>query len=217
MTDSGARLVPLTLAGPVGALEAVLTERADGAHAITAVVCHPHPLYGGTLHNKVVHRTAATLFELGAAVLRFNFRGAGKSEGRHDAGAGELEDARAAWRFMRERHPNARRWLAGFSFGSWIAGRLATEEPDVERVLLIAPPFKRSNFDFMRRARVPKLVIQGTRDDICPPAMLEAQFATWGEPKRLVMVEGAGHFFDRKLDALADAVRELFGGVGESA
>jgi len=207
---SAQRLVHTTLPGPAGALEAVLQERASGEHAITAVVCHPHPLYGGTLHNKVVHRVASAFHALGAAVLRFNFRGVGRSEGRHDQGAGELEDARAAFVFMNERWPRARHWLAGFSFGAWIAARLAAERADVERLLLVAPPIKTSSFEVLRRAPVPKRVIQGTSDAVCPLAMLEAEFPYWAEPKRLVTVEGAGHFFDRRLDALGDAVRELF-------
>src|SRR5438093_10530312 len=94
---SAARLAHVMLEGPAGALEAVIQERHPGDHAITAVVCHPHPLYGGTLHNKVVHRVASTFHALGAAVLRFNFRGVGKSAGRHDYGVGELDDARTAW------------------------------------------------------------------------------------------------------------------------
>lgn len=209
-----ARLVHLTLDGPAGPLEAVLQERTPGEHAITAVVCHPHPLYGGTLHNKVVHRVASTFHALGAAVLRFNFRGAGKSAGSFDDGAGELEDARAAWMFMRTRWPRARRWLAGFSFGSWIAARLAVEIDDVERLLLVAPPVQSSPFDVLRRSTVPKWVIQGAADEVCPLAKLQAEFPYWAEPKRLVMVEGASHFFDRKLDALGDAVRELVGSTG---
>jgi alpha/beta superfamily hydrolase len=205
------RLVHLTIPGPAGALEAVLQEDRATEHAYAAVVCHPHPLHGGTLHNKVVHRVAATLHAMGAAVLRFNFRGVGGSEGVHDYGAGELEDARAAWSFMRARWPRAHGWLSGFSFGSWIAARLAAEESDVERLLLVAPPVRTSSFDVMRRAAVPKLVVQGTADSVCPLEMLHAEFSYWAEPKRLVTVEGATHFFDRKLDRLAAAVRELFG------
>ena len=207
---AAARLTHVTLDGPAGPLEAVLQERHPGDHAITAVVCHPHPLYGGTLHNKVVHRVASTFHELGAAVLRFNFRGVGRSAGRHDHGAGELEDARAAWGWMRERWPHARRWLAGFSFGSWIAARLAVELTDVEQLLLVAPPVESSPFDVLRRATVPKRVIQGSADDVCPLARLKAEFPYWAEPKRLVVVDGASHFFDRKLEPLGDAVRELF-------
>src|SRR5512143_487701 len=112
--EGASRLVALELAGPAGRLEAVLQECDSGPPAFAALVCHPHPLYGGTLHNKVVHRVAATLHGLGAAVLRFNFRGVGRSAGTFDRGEGELEDARTALAWLRERYPSARRWTAGF-------------------------------------------------------------------------------------------------------
>ena len=200
------RLESLTLPGPAGGLEAILQHREGVTPEVTAVVCHPHPLHGGTLHNKVVHRVAATLHELGAAVLRFNFRGAGRSEGQHDEGRGELEDARAALRWLEERYPRARRWVAGFSFGSWIAARLAASEP-VERLILVSPPLQRSDFESMRESPVPKLVLQGTQDDVCPPYELEKEFPFWREPKRLILVEGASHFYDRQLGALGEALR----------
>jgi alpha/beta superfamily hydrolase len=202
------RLVAVTIQGPAGPLEALLQERDAHDHALTALVCHPHPLYGGTLHNKVVHRVASTLHALGAAVLRFNFRGVGKSAGAHDEGEGELEDARVALEFLRGRYPRARRWLAGFSFGSWIASRLAAQERDIEQLILVAPPVTRAGFDVLRRATVPKLVLQGSADEVCPPAQLAAEFPGWAEPKHLVMIEGAGHFFDRQLTPLGDALRE---------
>ena len=205
---TGARLVPLTIDGPAGRLEALLQENDPPDHAIAALVCHPHPLYGGTLHNKVVHRAAAVLHALGAAVLRFNFRGAGKSEGRHDQGGGELEDARAALRFLTGRHPRARLWLAGFSFGSWIAARLAAAESGIERLILVAPPVTTSSFEVLETLGTPKLVLQGTADSICPPAALREQYARWSEPKTLVEIPGATHFFDRQLGALADAMHE---------
>lgn len=200
------RLETLTLEGPAGAIEGVLHHREGERPETAAVVCHPHPLYGGTLHNKVVHRVAATLHQLGAAVLRFNFRGAGRSAGRHDEGRGELEDARAALGWLRARYPEARPWLAGFSFGAWIAARLAAEEP-VERLVLVSPPVQRSDFAAMRESAVAKLVVQGTRDDVCPLAALQEVFPSWREPKRLALVEGASHFYDRQLGALAEALR----------
>lgn len=173
-----------------------------------ALVCHPHPLYGGTMHNKVVHRVAATLVERGVTVLRFNFRGVGKSEGRHDEGIGELEDARAALHWLRDRTPRARLWLAGFSFGSWVAARLAAAEPAIERLILVAPPVTRSGFQVLRSCAVPKLVIQGTRDEVCPIGALMAEFPGWADPKKLIEVDGASHFFDRQLTALAKALNE---------
>jgi alpha/beta superfamily hydrolase len=185
----------------------VLHEVEARRHDLAAVVCHPHPLYGGTLHNKVTHRAASTLHDLGAEVLRFNFRGVGQSAGAHDRGSGELEDARAALGWMRTRFPGARLWLAGFSFGSWVAARLAASDPGVERLILIAPPVRRSRFDVLRHSPVPKLVIQGLADTTCPPADLHQQFPAWAEPKQLIEVPGATHFFDRQLGALAAALK----------
>jgi hypothetical protein len=207
---AGSRLRPLSFAGPAGPLEGLLQEPEAQPPPIGVVVCHPHPLHGGTLHNKVVHRAAATLRDRGAAVLRFNFRGVGASAGTHDHGAGELEDARAALTFLRARHPEARTWLAGFSFGSWIAARLAAEDAGIERLIVIAPPVNRMSFDVLRTSPVPKLVIQGTADDICPPEALEREYPGWSEPKRRVLVEGATHFFDRRLEGLARAVGQAF-------
>jgi alpha/beta superfamily hydrolase len=163
-------------------------------------------MYGGTLHNKVVHRAATTLHDLGAEVLRINFRGVGKSDGVFDDGDGELEDARAALGWLRQRYPGARLWLAGFSFGSWIAARLTAIEPDLERVILIAPPVTRMGFDVLETSRLPKLVIQGTADTICLPADLERAYPRWAEPKQLLWIADASHFFDRQLATLGDVL-----------
>ena len=209
----GSRLVPLDLLGPAGRIEALLQENEARNHVITALVCHPHPLYGGTMHNKVVHRTAAVLHALGAAVLRFNFRGVEKSEGSFDRGEGELEDARAAHGFLTGRYPHARRWLAGFSFGAWVASRLAASEAGIERLILVAPPVTSQDFAVLDTLAVPKLVLQGTADHICLPAALRERFGRWAEPKTLVEVPGATHFFDRQLGVLAVAMREALAGA----
>lgn len=203
------RLSTLALEGPAGPIEALLQERGGTEHPIVAVVLHPHPLFGGTMHNKVVHRVAGTLFDLGASVLRFNFRGVGKSAGAHDRGEGELADARLALAWIAERHPGARRWVAGFSFGSWVASRLAASEPGCEQVLLVAPPVHTQSFEEMRSSPIPKRIVQGTADDICRPENLRRALEGWAEPKKLVEVEGATHFFDKQLDELSEAVREL--------
>lgn len=216
MTDTAVtRLVPVTLRGPAGSLEALLQTREPEDQRLAALVCHPHPLYGGTMHNKVVHRIASVLADRGAAVLRFNFRGAGRSEGRYDQGVGELEDARAAFAWLRERYPHVHFWDAGFSFGSWIAARLAVAEPAIEHLTLIAPPVSRSDFGVLRTSTIPKLVIQGTADTHCPVEALRVEFSTWAEPKRLIEVEGATHFFDRQLGALAKALNEGLPSVPE--
>ena len=207
------RLVPLTLDGPAGALEALMQERDAHDHAWLAVICHPHPLYGGTLHNKVVHRVASALFQLGCAVLRFNFRGTGKSEGTHDRGAGEVEDARAALAFQRARYPNARAILGGFSFGSGVAARLAGSESGIDHLLLVAPPVTTADFSVLGTLATPKLVIQGTADTVCPIERLMEQYPRWAEPKRLIEVPAATHFFDKQLAELAQAVEQGLGPV----
>jgi hypothetical protein len=185
-----------------------------GEHGIIAVVCHPHPQYGGTMHNKVVHRVASTLLDLGAAVLRFNFRGVGKSAGHFDQGEGELEDARAALGFMRGRYPGAREWLAGFSFGAWVVARLTASEPTIERLIMIAPPVRTSDFRVLRTLHISKWVFQGTADEICPQEQLEGEYARWTEPKALIKIEGANHFFDKQLGALSNALDQALIGAG---
>ncbi len=167
------------------------------------------------MHNKVVHRVASTLLDLGAAVIRFNFRGVGKSDGRFDQGEGELEDARAALHFMRDRYPGAREWNSGFSFGAWVAARLAVQESAIERLVLVAPPVGTSDFQGLRTLRVAKLVIQGTADRVCPLERLEREFVLWAEPKYLIRVPGATHFFDRQLGALSQALHQAMLGVGQ--
>jgi alpha/beta superfamily hydrolase len=204
--DPVSQLLPLDLQGPSGRIEALLQERAGAVPTLIALVCHPHPLYGGTLHNKVTHRVASTLFARGAAVLRFNFRGVGRSEGVHDRGRGERDDALVALDWLRRRHPDARAWVAGFSFGAWVASRVAAAEPAIERLILIAPGVHTQTFEEMRTCPVPKLVVQGTADEVCKPENLAQVFPTWAEPKRLELVEGASHFFDRKLTELGEAL-----------
>jgi alpha/beta superfamily hydrolase len=211
-STGSSRLIPVTIPGPAGGLEGLLQIDEGVEYQTAALVCHPHPLYGGTMHNKVVHRTAAALAELKVAVLRFNFRGVGKSVGSHDQGRGELEDARGALQFLRDSFPSARRWVAGFSFGAGIAARLADQEKDVDQLILIAPSVDRSDFDVLRTASVPKLVVQGTRDDVCPLAALEKTFAGWAEPKAMVRIEGATHFFDRQLGELSKALVQALRG-----
>ncbi len=207
MTCQGAsRLVTLEVAGPAGSLEALLQECGDEPPAFAALVCHPHPLYGGTMHNKVVHRVAATLHERGGGVLRFNFRGAGRSAGRFDQGRGEVEDARAALEWLGARFPGAQLLVAGFSFGAAVAARLAAAEGGVCAVVLVAPPVTEGGFEALRHSSLPKLALQGTADDVCPIAALRPEFATWAEPKKLIEIDGANHFFDKQLGALADAL-----------
>jgi alpha/beta superfamily hydrolase len=200
------QLLPLHLEGPAGRIEGLLQIREGAEPGFVALVCHPHPLYGGTLHNKVTHRVAATLFARGGAVLRFNFRGVGTSAGVHDRGRGERDDALVALDWLRRRHPAAPAWVAGFSFGAWVASRVAASESAVSQLVMVAPGVHTQTFEEMRTCPVPKLVVQGTADDVCKPENLARVFPTWAEPKRLELVEGASHFFDRKLAELGAAL-----------
>jgi alpha/beta superfamily hydrolase len=206
VSEAVSRLLPVEITGPAGRIEGLLQEYEHAEPALVALVCHPHPLYGGTLHNKVAHRLASTLHARGAAVLRFNFRGVGKTEGVHDRGRGELHDSLAVLDWLRRRHPGAHVWMAGFSFGAWIASRAAAAESAVERLVMVAPGVHTQTFEEMRTCPVPKLVVQGTADDVCKPENLEKVYPTWAEPKRLEWVEGAGHFFDRQLAELGAAI-----------
>ena len=211
-TSPVSRLLPLEIPGAAGNIEGLLQEYEGADHSLIAVVCHPHPLYGGTLHNKVAHRVASTLHTRGAAVLRFNFRGVGKSEGTHDRGRGELDDGLVVLETLRRRYPAARVWVAGFSFGSWVASRMAAAESAVERLIMIAPPVHTQTFEEMRCSPVPKLVVQGTGDEICKPENLARVFPTWADPKRLVEVPGGSHFFDRQLADLGSAIEQGLAG-----
>jgi alpha/beta superfamily hydrolase len=194
--------------GPAGRIEAILKVPNGPVHS-TAIVCHPHPLYGGTMHNKVVFRIARTFEDAGFAVLRFNFRGVALSEGTHDDGRGEQDDLRAAMSFMDLRFPGARLWLAGFSFGSAVAMRVGCKDP--RPVALVAAGFPVSKYELreMTPCPTPKLFIQGSLDQFGPVPQLERLFSTLAGPKQLVVVDGADHFFQGHLAELREAVAEF--------
>jgi uncharacterized protein len=200
------------IAGPAGCLEVLLDGPAEGVPLHAAVVlAHPHPEYGGTMHTKVVYQAAKALSRIGCAVLRFNFRGAGRSDGAFDGGPGEMEDFRAALDFMQLRHPSARLWAGGFSFGAWIALTIGAEDPRVTTVVGIAPPLAQYSFETVRVSQKPKFFIQGERDEICPLREMREFYARASEPKELVVVDAADHLFDGKVSEVADAVEDLLG------
>ena len=198
------------LEGPAGRLEATLWTASASEPDFVALVCHPHPLYGGTMHNKVVYQAAKALHQRGAAVLRFNFRGAGQSEGAHDRGIGEQADVRTALDYLSVEFPGKPIVLAGFSFGSWVGLRVGCEDARVTRLIGLGLPVDNLGIDFsyLRSCAKPKLVIQGGQDQFGSRANVEAFFATIQEPKRLVIVEGADHFFTGHLDAVGAAIND---------
>jgi alpha/beta superfamily hydrolase len=197
------------LDGPAGKLEALLEAPEDREPRESALVCHPHPLFGGTMHNKVVYRAARALRRSGAVVLRFNFRGAGRSQGEYDHGDGEIEDARAALDWLRNRYPGLPYTLAGFSFGSQVILHLGCALQDATRLIALGFPAKGERADFLARCTVPKVFIQSTNDEHGPPAEMQAFYAHVAEPKELIWVEAKDHFFTGALDQLEIAVEKF--------
>lgn len=199
-----------SLAGPAGALE-VAVDPADGAaQPAVAIVCHPLPTEGGTMHNKVVTMAARALRECGIATVRFNFRGTGASEGTFDEGHGEADDLRAIARWVREQRPDAKLWLAGFSFGAYVTIKCATEL-DAAMLISIAPPAGRTwDFDAITVPVCPWLVIQGEADEIVDPQAVYAwidSLKSLRQPPELVRIPDTSHFFHRRLMDLRGAIK----------
>lgn len=196
----------LDLAGPAGRLEAILLEP-ERAPAAAAVVCHAHPLHGGMMHFKVVFRAAKALQHHGVAVLRFNFRGVGRSEGTHDHGRGEQEDVRTALDEMERRHPGLPLILGGFSFGSVMALRVGAADRRVRALFALGYPARMvSDLSFLAACRAPRLFVQGESDEYGSGPRLAELVAALPEPKQLVVVPASDHFFTGHLDALQQAI-----------
>jgi hypothetical protein len=197
--------------GPAGRLEAILM-LPDERPVAAAVVCHAHPLQGGIMHFKVVFRAAKALQAAGLAALRFNFRGVGRSEGAHDHGAGEQEDARAALFELQDRLPGVPLVLGGFSFGSVVALRVAARDARVRSVFALGYPIAlESDRAHLQAIRMPRLFVQGERDAFGPGETLRALAEALPPPCDVVVIAGADHFFDGHLDALQGAVADWAG------
>jgi len=201
----------LFLEGPAGRLEALLNAGTpEATHA--ALVCHPHPVFGGTLHNKVVFHAMKALNGFGFPVLRFNFRGAGLSEGLHDHGNGEAEDVRAALDWL-EREYTLPLIFAGFSFGAAVGLRVACPDDRVKALIGLGTPIapvddRNYEFTFLQSCAKPKLFVSGTRDQFGPKAKLQAMVDALPEPKRLVLIDSADHFFEGRLRELRESIEE---------
>jgi alpha/beta superfamily hydrolase len=197
----------LFLDGPAGRLEAILWTPSAVEHPpLAAVVCHPHPLFGGTMHNKVVYQAAKSLDFLGIPVLRFNFRGAGLSAGAHDRGLGEQGDLRTALDFLASEFPGVPLLLAGFSFGSWVGMRVGCEDPRVSHLIGLGIPVNNTDFSFLRQCNKPKLLVQGSNDEHGAIEKVRELIPTLPDDNHLVVVEGVDHFFTGKLDQLDRAI-----------
>lgn len=191
--------------GPVGPLEARCGCPKEPA-GVSAVICHPHPLFGGTMENKVVTTVARALEDLGLHTVRFNFRGVGASAGAYDEGHGETEDLLAVLRWLAERRPGDEVWLAGFSFGSYVAARGAVRWP-VSQLISIAPPVARFDFSDSPPPECPWLVVQGDADEVVEPGAVFRWVEALPRPPELVVMKGASHFFHGRLVELREHLK----------
>jgi alpha/beta superfamily hydrolase len=196
------------LEGPAGRLEAILWKPvAQEQPPLAALVCHPHPLFGGTMHNKVVYQAAKSLDVLGLPVLRFNFRGAGLSAGAHDRGRGEQGDVKAAVDFLAEEFPRVPLLVAGFSFGCWVGLRVGCADRRVQELIGMGTPVNSSDFSYLRNCEKPKLFVHGANDEHGAIEKVEALVESLPGENRLVVVGEANHFFVGKLDQVDAAIR----------
>ncbi len=191
-----------------GALEAILKEPASDAKGV-ALICHPHPLGGGTMHNKVVYRAAAGLVEAGLVALRFNFRGVGASTGAHDDGDGEKQDVRDALNYLMKNYPSQPITLAGFSFGSRVGAETVLDDDRVMNLISIGTPVDKYDFSFLKHCRKPILFVHGDRDEFGAVENLEKIVEqVEATDKQLIVFENCGHFFDEHLNELKNAARD---------
>lgn len=192
-----------------GKLEAILKEPTERFRGV-ALVAHPHPLGGGTMHNKVVFRAAAGLVESGLVSLRFNFRGVGLSTGTHDEGRGEQDDIRAALDYLAEHYPNEPITFAGFSFGSRFGTEIAMNDPRIVRLISIGTPVDKYDYSFLKDCEKPILFIHGDSDEFGKVENLQQVFEslTKTDDKEIVIFKNCGHFFDKHLEELKNSIRD---------
>jgi len=197
-----------SIEGPAGALQ-LLADKPAGTPVALAVICHPHPLHGGSLSNKIVHQLARTFAGLGAVSVRFNFRGVGESAGAYDEGRGELQDLLAVVTWAQSQWPGLPLWLAGFSFGGFIALQ-AAQQLVPQRLVTVAPAVNYFPDRALRLAGIAWLLIQGDADDIVPADQVSAWLSGLDSQPKLVLLEGAGHFFHGRLNELKQAIVDSF-------
>ena len=198
------------LTGPAGRLEALL-DVPEGTPRAAVVFAHPLPTHGGTMHTKAVYQGTKGLVRAGCAVLRFNFRGVGGSQGTFTGGPGEKEDYKAALGYMAARYPDLHLWSAGFSFGAWIALETGAVDERVTVLIGIAPPVTREGYDFSntRTSTKPKFFVQGEADDICPLEEMWKFYSALPEPKELVIIDAADHLFDGHTTEVGETLEDL--------
>ena len=195
--------------GAVGTLEALLDVPSTTPRA-AVVFAHPLPTAGGTMHTKAVYQGTKALVRIGCAVLRFNFRGVGRSAGTWDEGRGELDDFRAALDFMSQRYRGLELWAAGFSFGSFIAWSVAVDDPRVCALIAVAPPVSKWPFpDAVLETGKPAFIVHGEEDELIPLRAVREFYARLQGPKEFVQIDRANHLFEGQTTEVGDALEEL--------
>ena len=196
--------------GPAGQLEVAVAAPISESRSAIGIICHPHPLFGGTMDNKVVTTLTKTFQYLGLHAVRFNFRGVGRSAGQFDQGNGELEDLLAVIDWMQQQHPSREIWLAGFSFGAYVAAKAATQLP-INKLVTIAPAVQHFPMQNLPPILCPWVLVQGEKDDVVPPQEVFA-WAETREPKPIILrFPEAGHFFHGQLGELRTRLEEVLG------
>jgi alpha/beta superfamily hydrolase len=204
------RVMNVILPGPSGGLEGLINASASGEPRAIAVLAHPLPTAGGTMHTKVVFHAARALARIGCPVLRFNFRGVGRSAGTFDEGPGECEDFRAALDFMTARYPGVTRvWAAGMSFGAWVAMTTGATDARVSTLIGIAPPVNTYDFSAVISAGKPTFLVHGDFDELISVKDVRKFYGRLAEPKELVVIDSASHLFEGKAGEVGEAVEDL--------
>ena len=209
MTDD-IRVTNVDIPGPAGLLEGIINAGSGTEPRAIAVLAHPLPTAGGTMHTKAVFHAAKALARIDVPVLRFNFRGVGRSAGSFSDGPGERDDCRAALAFMKARYADVRRiWCGGMSFGSWVALTVGAEDPGVTALIGIACPVNKYDYSTVVAAAKPTFLIHGEHDELIPIKEARKFYALLSEPKELVSIDGADHLFDGKVSEVGEAIEDL--------
>ncbi len=204
------RVTTVDFPGPAGPIEGLINANAEHEPRAVAVLAHPLPTAGGTMHTKALFHAAKALARIGVPVLRFNFRGVGRSAGSFSGGPGEQDDFRAALYFMQARYPDVKRvWTGGMSFGSWVGITVGAEDPHATALIGVACPVDRYDYSAVVSAAKPTFLIHGERDEVISVKEVRKFYAQLSEPKELVVIDGADHLFDGKVSEVGDAVEDL--------
>jgi alpha/beta superfamily hydrolase len=204
------RVTSVDIPGPGGTIEGLINARPEGDPRAVAVLGHPLPTAGGTMHTKGLYHAAKALARMQVPVLRFNFRGVGRSAGTFSGGAGEQEDFRSALDFMKARYPDVMRvWTGGMSFGSWVGMTAGAMDARTTALIGIACPVNRYDYAAVVRAAKPTFLIHGERDELIPLKEIRKFYAQLSEPKELVVIDATDHLFDGKVSEVGDAIEDL--------